>query len=92
MVKTKDTFLKRKDNTSGDVLSADKEIVIRQKHTLIKRPDKTPVTVTVEKPKRKKKKKIKNRLDSIPFSKHNLLNKLDRIFTVSKQHGCVTLF
>ena len=59
--------MKRKDNTSGDVLSADKEIVIRQKHTLIKRPDKTPVTVTVEKPKRKKKKKIKKAIGLNPF-------------------------
>ena len=92
-LKQKTHFLKRKDNTSGDVLSADKEIVIRQKHTVIKHPDKTPVTVTVEKPKRKKKeKKLRNQLHSIPFSKHNLLKKLDRIFTVSKQHGCVRLF
>ena len=56
-LKQKTHFLKRKDNTSGDVLSADKEIVIRQKHTVIKHPDRTPVTVTVEKPKRKKIKK-----------------------------------
>ena len=63
-LKQKTHFLKRKDNTSGDVLSADKEIVIRQKHTLIKRPDKTPVTVTVEKPKRKK---IKKAIGLNPF-------------------------
>jgi len=51
----------------GDVLSADKEIVIRHKHTVIKRPDKTPVTVSVEKPKRKKKRKIKKPIGLDPF-------------------------